>query len=806
LPLRSVNPSVPRDLETVALKCLRKEPAKRYSTALELAADLTRYLNGEPVLARRVRVWERAARWMRRRPTAAALIGLLLALAVAVPVAFVLFTNQMAARREVERKRLDEGRAEILDLLARGQTATESRDWKRAELLLDQALEKIEAEPAFDWLRERIQQARHPVTERLAGLASYQQFVEDRDEALFYATLASGENLQSNRETARTKALSALAVVKLSATGKGPLALEPASSNEEKQEQREIVTGCYALLLVLAEIEARPLPQQTKKEHQKRLGQALVLLDRAQELGVRTRAIHLRRARYLSELEDEPGAARERKRERDVAAQTDLDPYDHFLVGHEFYSQGDLERATQEFRRALEANPRHFWTHYFLAICCITAGKPDVAVAHLTTCQSQKPDLIWIYLLRGFALGQMKDQEAAAEKDFSRALELKPNKATLFVLYNNRGVMRFGQKQSRQAGIQDLKEAISLRPDQYQTLASLAEAYRLDGKLDLASRHLEQAISQASKAKAPPAALAVLYHSKARLHLQRSDRDSALGDLATAARLAGAGPLRARMDADRGRVLHLLLRLEEALAAYDQALAADPARAVVHRWRGEVLLVKARYREAAAAFDTYLDSSRAAGRLEEAAAVYRQRGLARSRFGRHAGAIDDYSRALQAERRDAERALLYLSRGQEHLTQGAARPALSDFEEALRLDSRSADARLGCAHVYLKMKEPRRAVAAIDPIIRGNPKEPRLCHAAASVYAHATVQAEALGARTPEQNRPGERAVELLARALALVGPRSRAKYWRDNVSNDTGLDPIRHLASFRKLADRYGR
>src|SRR5262249_43431661 len=187
---------------------------------------------------------------------------------------------------------------------------------------------------------------------------------------------------------------------------------------------------------------------------------------------------------------------------REVAARADLDSQDHFLVGHGLFGQGDLEGANQEFRRALQSNPRHFWTHYFLAICCITAGKPDVAVAHLTTCQSQKPDLIWVYLLRGFALGQMEDY-SAAERDFDRAVQLKPNKAMLFVLYNNRGVMRVGQKQSRQQGIQDLKKAVALRPDQYQAQASLAEAYRQGGDLDQACRHLEQAISLAGNAKSP---------------------------------------------------------------------------------------------------------------------------------------------------------------------------------------------------------------------------------------------------------------------------------------------------------------
>src|SRR5262249_26150428 len=69
------NRRVPRDLETICLRCLRKEPAKRCASALALAEDLRRFRSGEPIEARPVGPLERGVMWARRRPALAALLA-----------------------------------------------------------------------------------------------------------------------------------------------------------------------------------------------------------------------------------------------------------------------------------------------------------------------------------------------------------------------------------------------------------------------------------------------------------------------------------------------------------------------------------------------------------------------------------------------------------------------------------------------------------------------------------------------------------------------------------------------------------
>jgi formylglycine-generating enzyme required for sulfatase activity/tetratricopeptide (TPR) repeat protein/predicted Ser/Thr protein kinase len=96
VPPRLFNSSVPRDLETICLKCLRKEPAKRYARAAELCADLRRFLAGEPIFARRVGGGERTWKWIKRRPAVAAMIAISLLAVVGSGIAIAVIRSEAA--------------------------------------------------------------------------------------------------------------------------------------------------------------------------------------------------------------------------------------------------------------------------------------------------------------------------------------------------------------------------------------------------------------------------------------------------------------------------------------------------------------------------------------------------------------------------------------------------------------------------------------------------------------------------------------------------------------------------------------
>src|SRR2546421_2995401 len=83
---RLLNPKIDRDLSTICLKCLEKDPKRRYSSALVLAQDLARWLRHEPIQARRTGVFTHARKWVRRNPALAGMLASLVALATAIGV------------------------------------------------------------------------------------------------------------------------------------------------------------------------------------------------------------------------------------------------------------------------------------------------------------------------------------------------------------------------------------------------------------------------------------------------------------------------------------------------------------------------------------------------------------------------------------------------------------------------------------------------------------------------------------------------------------------------------------------------
>jgi serine/threonine protein kinase len=136
-------PKLPRDLDTICLKCLEKEPAKRYVSAEVLADDLRRFLDGVPIAARPVTLWERSWKWTKRRPAVAALVGVSITAVALLAGSFVWSYGRVLGERDRARTSLLVARRAVDDLYTK--MATERLfDEPKLDPLCQELLEKAQ--------------------------------------------------------------------------------------------------------------------------------------------------------------------------------------------------------------------------------------------------------------------------------------------------------------------------------------------------------------------------------------------------------------------------------------------------------------------------------------------------------------------------------------------------------------------------------------------------------------------------------------------------------------------------------------
>ncbi len=263
VPPRQLEPHVPLDLETICLKCLEKAPERRYLTAADLANDLRRFLNDEPIQARPISPLERLWKWGKRRPAIMALCGVS-ACAVLAMVLLVVWHN-VSLRGQLDQALAEERQAraetEGQKLLGDARSAVAARDWAGARLHLTTALAAIGNEPGLETLRapaetllKQVDRELRGEAERKAARARFQTFGKWRDEAQFLGTLYTGMDLAENCKATRAAVANALAVYGIKPADAAAPALDAELTAAQKAE---VMADCYQLLLILAETHAQ---------------------------------------------------------------------------------------------------------------------------------------------------------------------------------------------------------------------------------------------------------------------------------------------------------------------------------------------------------------------------------------------------------------------------------------------------------------------------------------------------------------------------------------------------------------------
>ncbi len=384
---RRLQPAIPRDLETICLNCLHKEPHRRYRTASDLADDLRRYSNGEPIAARRTPKWERAWKWCRRRPTRAALIAVAVALLLSGIGASIVLDR-------LDQDRVARTRSEVESLVLEGQAALERDDDIAAEAKFREALFRIRREPAlrdFDLgVTGLLDHSRRVANHQLwLQRSPPREYDEKRDVALFLSLLQASPGMGDPMRTA----LDAVA-----AAQELTLPTDPAW-----RQERERLRLLEADLLRTGSGAAK----------------ALACLDGTEEFS--SRLFHTRRADYLDELGRRPEAADERRRAEQFPPDESATRLFH---GIERFRHRDFAGASRALETVLDLEPAHFSARLFQALCALNLNRPSEAKVGLTACIAQRPRFAWNYFYRGQCAEKLGDA-AGAKRDFARASELQ---------------------------------------------------------------------------------------------------------------------------------------------------------------------------------------------------------------------------------------------------------------------------------------------------------------------------------------------------------------------------------------------
>ena len=655
VPPRKLMPKLSRDIETICLKCLQKEPARRYASAGELADDLARFQNGEPILARPISKPERAWRWCRRNPRIAALSAAVFLLLATASVAM----GKLAVDASREQQASEETRKLAEQRLEQATQAISTGDHRRAADLLRGRDLRLSTSPDLADVRDEWQKLQSQVElygefKRLLADAHFSGLSGNRDDQL-KARKTLQELLDLDREIHDH-------------TGRAAAGLPPLNA----EQQRLFTENQFEALLLAAFTEYNLYGESADAdERTEAVKRAIAWLDEAEKILPDTRALYVQRASLWGMLGNQEAGKDDLERAAKIKPSSAVDHFWHglaeFMRGAGARASGDTAKATEHYRRAIDQysdvlrlNPHDLWGYTQWAACHLELGDfADVVIGN-TAAIDIDPDHATSYVNRATAqlrIGKIDE----ALRDLAAALAIDPHCGEA---YFNRALVHSHRQQDDEA-LADLDRAIEAKPAFEDAWLNRAETHRRLKRNDEALRDFEHLIELARDPTAARLRRADYLHELDR-------RDEALTDLN--AILDRSADHREALR-KRTALFTELNRAEEALADLDHLLRLEPDDVEALSSRAELRRKLKRNDEALADYGRLIelgrdpaqnhrrraDLCRDLGRADEAIAAYGevvklkpndadawfQRAALEFNTGRHAAARDDAGKVIE---------------------------------------------------------------------------------------------------------------------------------------------------------------
>ncbi len=371
--VKKIRRDVPWSLESIVRKCLAPAPADRYQRAGQLAEDLDRFLKHLPLKYAPELSWkERVVKWAHRHPrlTSSAGVGSIAAvLTVMLGVALFLVYGRWTS-------------ADVRDRMHRFETGA-----AKALCLINTQTVRVDG-GAQQALRSHLEEGIH-VSETTLGM---------------YGVLTDPHWTQRR-----------------------------AWQRLSPEDRRRLAGSMQELLLGLAEARFDLAKQHQEIVPISIVEQALTLLDLAEKLpGLEpSAALFEQRAAllgYLSKVHDKPLAARAEEARTAALKRQPVSARDYYLLGVALARQEQFAPAIEKLRRAVDINPKHYWSWFRLGLCYSETQEHHLALAAYDVCIALWPEFAWAYLNRGGIQAHLGQTDRAIE-DFKQALEHDPHLA-----------------------------------------------------------------------------------------------------------------------------------------------------------------------------------------------------------------------------------------------------------------------------------------------------------------------------------------------------------------------------------------